>query len=109
MNHLKKFENFYVDNDTSMESDEQEYLDQLKKSRSRKEEEEEEEEDCDSCDIDSPRKKVWGDEVVEGKKTKDKKKKEDKKEEEVTGLTPKQKKLPIGLQKAILKRMKNKK
>lgn len=67
------------------------------------------------------RKRVWGDEVIEkkknpfAKKAEDKKddkkdsKKEDKKDdkkESGKGLTAKQKKLPVGLQKAILARKK---
>lgn len=63
------------------------------------------------------RRKVWGDEVIEKKKFNFEKKKEDKKDdkkedkkddkkESGKGLSAKQKKLPAGLQAAILKRKK---
>lgn len=122
MIHLRKFENFYVNDNTSVDSDEQEYLDGIKKARNKRKGEEGSvcepcgEEGCkcgpDGCDCGKGTKgKVWGDEVTEGKKSNVKKpKKEEEKEDTKSknGLTAKQKKLPIGLQKAILKRMKNK-
>lgn len=112
MIHLKKFETFYVNDDSSIDTDEQEYLNKVKKSRSKREVEEEVEEndECETCEDKPKKKKTWGDEVIdESKKSNTKKPEKEKEEKEVTGLSPKQKKLPLGLQKAILKRMKNKK
>jgi len=75
------------------------------------EEEEEEEENKPGF-----RRKVWGDEVIEKKKFNFEKKKSDKKEDkkddkkgdkkETKGLSASQKKLPAGLQKAILAKKK---
>lgn len=111
MKHLKKFENFYLnDNDIpeSEESDEQSYLDRVRKMK-----EVSPSDDCDDSDGDgfcddseeevevSPRRRTWGDEVLEEKK----KTKEEKKEIKPKGLSAKQKKLPKALQAAILKRM----
>jgi hypothetical protein len=124
MKHLKKFENFYLSNDTetpeeeSEEMDEQGYLDRVRGMR------EVSPDDCDpeidpDCDpdpdeeekIEVPRRRVWGDEVIEERKKSKKKDLEEDEEDESpksTGLTAKQKKLPKGLQAAILKRRKKK-
>jgi hypothetical protein len=112
MKHLKKFENFYLNDMESEQSGEQSqdiYSDEYDLR-----EKEMEEDDCETCDHEEEEEaKVWGDEAIEEKKsTKFKKKevkKDDKKgddEKEVKGLTAKQKKLPIGLQRAILKNKK---
>lgn len=149
MRYLKTFENF-TDmgrfSDTgfdSVETDEQDWLDKINKS--------EEEEECEPCDTDEEefeeeteeeeddfdefggeepvRKKVWGDEIIESKKSKKKpdfldvdkdgnkkesmkkavKDKEDKKEDKGKGkLSAAQKKLPEGLRKAIEAKKKKK-
>jgi hypothetical protein len=138
MKHLKTFENFSDPNDmgrfTDTDSDEQEWIDHLKKDHNEEEEESEEAEGscnvcggegCPKCKPEDEeemeeeeeeagetgfRRKVWGDEVIEKKKfnfeKKGKKedKKEDKKEVKSKGLTAKQKKLPEGLRKAIEKK-----
>lgn len=149
MRYLKTFENF-TDmgrfSDTgfdSVETDEQDWLDKINKS--------EEEEECEICgdgecvcngedvedfdefdDEEPVRRKVWGDEIIESKKSKkkpdfldvdkdgnkkesmkkavkDKEGKDDKKEEKGKGkLSAAQKKLPEGLRKAIEAKKKKK-
>lgn len=114
MKHLKKFENFYLnDNDIpeSEEADEQSYLDRVRKMK-----EVSPDDDCDDLDGDglcddldgdekevSPR-RTWGDEIIEEKKKV--KKEVEEKDNKPKGLSAKQKKLPKALQAAILKRMK---
>lgn len=107
MNHLKKFENFYLNNnhledDTDdTELDDQRYLDKVRRNSDDFECDPdidpdcEEEEDGEEEDI---RRRVWGDEVIEEKKKSMKK--------DVFKLTDRQKKLPKALQDSILKRMK---
>ena len=79
MKYLKTFENFdFGDRFSAVESDEQEWLTHLKKDNEleNSEEEEEEDDDCAPCRTEEEesdmqyKPKVWGDEVVEGKKAK---------------------------------------
>ncbi len=129
LKYLKKFENFYLnDNDIPEEEeediednildddmeemDDQRYLDRVKKMS-----EVSPDDDCESCDHDDNddvkdpivRRRVWGDEVMERKKASKKKEEKEKEEDDSPkskGLSAKQKKLPKALQAAILKRMK---
>jgi hypothetical protein len=114
MKHLKKFENFYL-NDQNMENDPEGDLEDI--DRDEFQGLVSDEEDCEPCnDDDEEDDRVWGDEYerpLEEKKSskvpKDKDKVSKDKEDSDSGLTAKQKKLPPALQKAILKRMKSKK
>ena len=132
MKYLKKFENF-TGYDLGRFSEEEELLNQPKLDEPQEDEDEycapceEEEEELEEDEMEFPTKpRVWGDEVVEGKKAKpdfldldkdgNKKesmkkaakdakdsKKDDKKEDEKggKGLSKAQQKLPAGLRKAI--------
>lgn len=125
MRHLKKFENFSDPDDMgrfSGESDEQEWLEHIKGKNNQPFEEEEElctncgSEGCPECDNSFEeeeeivkRRKVWGDEVIEKRKfnfEKSKKVEKKGKKSEENGLSPSQKKLPAGLQKAIASKKK---
>lgn len=135
MKYLKTFENFDMGRFSQTDADEQEWLTNIHQSNkgeeecepcgSEGEEEMEEEPFEDEADeMEEPfRRRVWGDEVVEGKKAKPdfldldkdgnkkesmkkaakdaKEKKDDKKEEKGKGLSKAQQKLPEGLRKAI--------
>ena len=114
MKHLKKFENFYLNDDhleDDVELDDQRYLDRIKKKK--------QEDDCDpdleDCEEDGEFKdRNWGDDES-GMGSSDprtyplREKKKISKEEDNSGLTAKQKKLPKALQDSILRRMKKKK
>ncbi len=129
MKHIKKFENFYLndqdipenEDDGTEEMDDQRYLDRVKNNRLEEVspndgdcEDFDEDGKCDDSESPAPiRRRVWGDEVIERKSNKsdDKKKKKTEKENEKSksnGLTAKQRKLPKALQDSILKRMKKK-
>jgi len=100
MKHLKKFENFYL-NDENLENDPNRDLEDENRDdfQGLLDDSEDEDSECSSCEDDGDEKDVkdWGDESLEEKKS------------SKIGLTDKQKKLPISLQKAILKRMSKKK
>jgi hypothetical protein len=92
MKHLKRFENFDLGRFSEADSDEQEWLDHVKDINDDEmdfeledEEDSLEDEEENMEEEREMRRKVWGDEVVEG-------------------LSAKQKKLPKALQDAILKR-----
>ncbi len=109
MKHLKKFENFYINPLPDGEADEQDHIDAISNLRGHeraakqrlKETKPNDDLDCENppCEVEgeenmeevSNRRRTWGDEIDESKKSDG-------------GLTAKQKKLPLGLQKAILAR-----
>jgi hypothetical protein len=136
MKYLKTFENFDMGRFSQTDADEQEWLTQTHQMNKQGEEEcepcgtegeeemEEEPFEDEADEMEEPfRRRVWGDEVVEGKKAKPdfldldkdgnkkesmkkaakdaKEKKDDKKEEKGKGLSKAQQKLPEGLRKAI--------
>lgn len=111
MKHLKKFENFYL-NDVPREDeeiDEQDYLDRVRPMTEVSPDDEDCDpsvEDCEDEDEDSVprRRRVWGDEVDEKKKYS--KKESDDSPKSAVKLTAKQKRLPKSLQDAILRRKK---
>lgn len=109
MKHLKKFENFYLNDENLRMEDDDRNRDEFQGIISR------EEDECETCEDDEDESgrepKNWGDDSSEGdgdypSRLEEKKSAKDK---EDSGLTPKQKKLPLALQKAILKRKKSKK
>jgi hypothetical protein len=147
MKYLKKFENFDLGRFSREEDEENAWLDKIDDMSDRFDDEEdilpgdigtfddkdeddfyEDDEDSDLDDEREMRRRVWGDELVEGLTAKQKKlpkalqdailkkkgkkaddkedKKSDKKEEPKKGLTAAQKKLPKPLQDAILKKQK---
>jgi hypothetical protein len=137
MKYLKKFENFDLGRFSREEDEENAWLDKIDMSDRFDEEDmlpgdigtfdDEDEDDFYEDDEDSDlddelemRRRVWGDELVEGLTAKQKKlpkalqdailkkkgKKADKKEEPKKGLTAAQKKLPKALQDAILAKQK---
>lgn len=144
MKYLKKFENFDLGRFSREEDEENAWLDKIDDMSDRFDNEEdilpgdigtfddededdfyEDDEDSDLDDEREMRRRVWGDELVEGLTAKQKKlpkalqdailkkkgkkaddKKDDKKEEPKKGLTAAQKKLPKALQDAILKKQK---
>lgn len=119
MKHLKKFENFYMNDELEQNPDSENgeaHEDDVDMHEVRPDDTEDEEEDGPPMRSwmrksrnprmgeEPVRKKVWGDEVIEKKKAE---KCDDS--DECTGLTAKQRKLPEGLRKAILKRKKRSK
>jgi len=98
MKHLKKFENFYL-NDENLENPNRDLEDENRDDfQGLLDDNEDEGSECSSCEDDDEKDvKDWGDESLEEKKS------------SKIGLTDKQKKLPLSLQKAILKRMSKKK
>ena len=98
MKHLKKFENFYL-NDENSENLTRDLEDENRDDfQGLLDDNEDEGSECSSCEDDDEKGvKDWGDESLEEKKS------------SKIGLTDKQKKLPLSLQKAILKRMSKKK
>lgn len=99
MKHLKKFENFYL-NDENLEQNPDMDLEDDNRDEFQGLVDDEECEPCDSEEEEIEEPKNWGDESLEEKKSS---------KDVNSGLTAKQKKLPPALQKAILKRMKSKK
>ena len=98
MKHLKKFENFYL-NDENLENPNRDLEDENRDDfQGLLDDNEDEGSECSSCEDDDEKDvKDWGDESLEEKKS------------SKIGLADKQKKLPLSLQKAILKRMSKKK
>jgi len=118
LKYLKKFENFYLNDNDIPEEDDRNIEDGiLDGDMEEMDEVSPDDDDCDSCDHDiddtddtddTARRRVWGDEVIEERKRSPKKEKKEEEEDapKSKGLSAKQKKLPKALQAAILKRMK---
>lgn len=111
MKHLKKFENFILPDHT--ETDDQDFIDYTKKMRA-SQSQDDELDDMDEVEVDDDMSDEFSelDHDLNEKKKNSKKKAEDCEEGDEDcapiskGLTAKQKKLPLALQKSILKRRK---
>lgn len=109
MKHLKKFENFILPDHT--ETDDQDFIDYTKKMRAAKSQDDEDMDEVEADDDLSDEFSDIDDDLNERKKNSKKKAEECEEGDEdcapvSKGLTAKQKKLPLALQKAILKRKK---